>query len=228
MGTLRKYNLNKCHCEYFFETGTGLGSSLRHALHNGNFKKIFSTEIHSDTAVKAQLLFKKNRDVEIRNENSTIALKKILPTLSKSDSILFFLDAHFPGEVSEGFNYESNVPNSLTMPLKEELKLIKLIRPDSDDILIVDDLNLFEDGPFQNGNIVKNYANITKNERGLSFVEDIFSDRGIYRDYRDEGYLIIKPLDSSFTLENLPTIYRIKRSLIKNANKYLKTRIPER
>ena len=94
--------------------------------------------------------------------------------------------------------------------------------------MIVDDLNLFEDGPFQNGNIVKNYANITKKERGLSFVEDIFSDRGIYRDYRDEGYLIIKPLDSSFTLENLPTIYRIKRSLIKNANKYLKTRIPER
>ena len=128
MGTLRKYNLSQCPCEYFFETGTGLGSSLKHALHNGDFKKIFSTEIHSNTAAKAQLLFKKYRNVEIRNEKSTISLGKILPTLSKTDSILFFLDAHFPGEVSKGFKYENNEPNSLTMPLKEELKIIKSIR----------------------------------------------------------------------------------------------------
>ena len=119
MGTLRKYNLSQCPCEYFFETGTGLGSSLKHALHNGDFKKIFSTEIHSNTAAKAQLLFKKYRNVEIRNEKSTISLGKILPTLSKTDSILFFLDAHFPGEVSKGFKYENNEPNSLTMPRKK-------------------------------------------------------------------------------------------------------------
>ena len=54
MGTLRKYNLNKCHCEYFFETGTGLGSSLRHALHNGNFKKILILEIHQTTPEKEE------------------------------------------------------------------------------------------------------------------------------------------------------------------------------
>ncbi len=36
MGTLRKYELKTADCKVFFETGTGLGHSLLHALDNGN------------------------------------------------------------------------------------------------------------------------------------------------------------------------------------------------
>ena len=228
MGTLRKYNLENSGCDHFFETGTGLGSSLRHAIHNGNFKRIFSTEIHSETASKAQELFKSNPAVEIKNEISTVALNKILPSLNPSESILFFLDAHFPGEVCKDFNYLENIHNNITMPLKEELKIIKSLRSRADDILIIDDLNLYENGPFQNGNISKSYANIKMEERDLSFVGKLFNNKEISRDYRDEGYLILKPFGHSFCLKNLPTFYRFKRSLIKNANKYLGTRLLER
>jgi hypothetical protein len=228
MGTLRKYDLSSCGCIYFFETGTGLGASLRHALHNGRLKKLFSTEIHEQTAIKAQALFQNKPAVEIINENSTIALKKILPLLDPYKPILFFLDAHFPGEVSENYSYDQNVHDDVTMPLKEELKIIKTLRPTSPDILIVDDLNLYEDGPFENGNIVKSYANIKNEERDLSFVSEIFGDKNISRDFRDEGYLILKPYGSTFCLRELPMLYRLKRSLIKNANKYLKIKLEER
>lgn len=228
MGTLRKYNLKHSGCDHFFETGTGLGSSLRHAVHNGNFKRIFSTEIHTETALKAQELFKENYAVEIKNENSTVALKKILPGLKSSEPILFFLDAHFPGEVCEDFSYDENIHNNITMPLKEELKIIKSLRPNAADILIIDDLNLYENGPFQNGNISKSYANLNMKERDLSFVTELFNDKEIYRDYRDEGYLILKPLGHAFYLKNLPALYRLKRSMIKNCNKYLGTKLLER
>jgi hypothetical protein len=228
MGTLRKYDLSSCGCVYFFETGTGLGASLRHALHNGRFKKLFSTEIHKQTALKAQAIFQDKPAVQIINENSTIALKKILPLIDPLEPILFFLDAHFPGEVSENYSYDQNIHDEVTMPLKEELRIIKTIRPNSRDILIVDDLNLYENGPFDNGNIKKSYANIKDEERDLSFVSEIFEDKDISRDFRDEGYLILKPLGSTFCLRQLSPFYRLKRSLIKNANKYLKTKLEER
>lgn len=228
MGTLRKYDLSSCDCVYFFETGTGLGASLRHALHNGRLKKLFSTEIHKQTALKAQAIFQDKPAVEIINENSTIALKKILPLIDPFEPILFFLDAHFPGEVGENYSYDQNIHDDVTMPLKEELKIIKTLRPNSRDILIVDDLNLYEDGPFENGNIIKSYANIKEEERDLSFVSEIFEDKDIVRDFRDEGYLILKPLGSTFCLRKLPIFYRLTRSLIKNANKYLKTKLEER
>jgi hypothetical protein len=228
MGTLRKYDLSSCGCVYFFETGTGLGASLRHAIHNGRFTKLFSTEIHKETALKAQALFQSKPAVEIRNENSTIALKKILLSLDPLEPILFFLDAHFPGEVSENYSYDKNIHNDITMPLKEELKIIKALRATSPDILIVDDLNLYEDGPFENGNIVKSYANIKGEERDLSFIDKIFEDKDISRDYRDEGYLILKPSGSTFCLRKLPAFYRLKRSMIKNVNKYLGAQLEER
>ena len=42
MGTLRKYDLQHTKCQVFFETGTGLGHSLKHALDNGNFSTLIA------------------------------------------------------------------------------------------------------------------------------------------------------------------------------------------
>jgi hypothetical protein len=223
MGTLRKYKLNTSGCDIFFETGTGLGHSLKHALENGNFNELYSTEIHEETAKKAQKLFqnysKNIPKVNVLNTNSIDGLNQVLPTINKNQKILFYLDAHFPGEVSSNYSYEGNIPNNLTMPLKEELELIKKLRPNSGDIIIVDDLRLYEDGPYESGNIVASYANIQQDMRDLSFLESLYSDRSIERDYKDEGYLLIKPKDSLFRLKKLSQIYRLRRSLRKNFNR---------
>jgi len=221
VGTLRKYKLNTADCDIFFETGTGLGYSLKHALENANFNQLFSTEIHVKTAKRAQNLFKKNPKVTVLNTNSVTGLNKVLPTIDKNKRILFYLDAHFPGEVSSSHSYDVNVPNNLTMPLKEELELIRKLRPNSNDIIIVDDLRLYEDGPYESGNIPSNYANINQEIRDLSFLNSIYGDRTIERDYKDEGYLIIKPQGSLFSLKRLSQIYRLRRSLRRNFSRLI-------
>jgi len=221
MGTLRKYELNTADCHIFFETGTGLGYSLRHALENANFIQLFSTEIHEKTAKRAQDLFKKTPEVTVLNTSSITGLNKVLPTIDKNKKILFYLDAHFPGEVSSGHSYDANIPNNLTMPLKEELEVIIKLRPNSNDIIIVDDLRLYEDGPYESGNIPSNYANINQDVRDLSFLNLLYGDRIIERDYKDEGYLLIKPQGSLFRLQSLSQLYRFRRSLRKNFKRLL-------
>lgn len=215
MGTLRKYDLSSSGCKVFFETGTGLGHSLKHALENGKFDKVFSTEIHEPTYLRAKNYFSKHKKVQILNKDSATALEEILLKIPLSVPILFFLDAHFPGEVEGGFEYSDNRVSNISMPLKVELEMISRLRPSAKDVIIVDDLNLYEDGPFENGVINSNYANIPSSVRDLSFITSLYPEKKILRNFQDEGYLIIRPSDSFFDLKKVSQLYRLKRNLKK-------------
>lgn len=206
----------------FFEAGTELGHSLKHALENGTFSELYSTEIHDATASRAKEYFSKNEIVHILNMDSLSGLKAVLNKIPLGSPIFFFLDAHFPGEVEVGFSYADNSPNSLTMPLKEELILISSLRPNSQDVIVVDDLKLYEDGLFENGVINRNFANILSEMRSLNFVQSLYPERDISRSYQDDGYLIIKPKNSSFQLQKLSQLYRLKRNICKIKSRIFK------
>ena len=90
MGTLRKYDLQHTKCQVFFETGTGLGHSLKHALDNGNFSTLHSSEIHIPTAERASTLFASNPQVHILHSDSTTALTSILGEVPSTTPIFFF------------------------------------------------------------------------------------------------------------------------------------------
>lgn len=212
MGSLRNYSLKRVGCDVFFETGTGSGASLKHALDSRQFEKLYSAEIHRETALSAKRRFGDNPNVTILNSDSIGALSEVLPSIAANARVLFFLDAHFPGEVAKDFEgYSSTVPGSQSLPLEDELRLIKALRPLSDDLIIVDDLRIYEDGPFENGNLPANFANIPDASRHLKFVGEIFGDRSIERDYREEGYILITPRASGFRLERLSLASRITR-----------------
>jgi len=221
MGTLRKYDLQHTHCQVFFETGTGLGHSLKHALDNGNFSTLYSSEIHAPTADRASALFAPHPQVHIMHSDSTTALGSILRAVPPTSPIFFFLDAHFPGEVEVGYAYSGNIPNGVTIPLQEELQIISQLRPSTMDVIVVDDLKLYEDGPFENGQISDNFANISPSWRSLDFVHALFPDKTIEKSYLDDGYLILKPHSSNFSLKKLSAGYRIKRTIKKNVARFL-------
>jgi hypothetical protein len=107
------------------------------------------------------------------------------------------------------------------MPLEQELTLIDRLRPDSEDVIIVDDLKLYEDGDYANGNIASNFANIHDSLRNLHFLQNLFPSKVISRCYLDDGYLIIQPGDLNFELTGLNTMYRIKRTILKNYERLL-------
>jgi hypothetical protein len=171
--------------------------------------------------VRATDKFKHHPNVSIINSDSLSALHEIVPTIPKEDSILFFLDAHFPGEVEDGFDYQQNLPRDQTLPLEQELTLIDRLRPDSEDVIIVDDLKIYEDGNYANGNIVANFANIHNNLRNLDFLQSLFPRKVITRSLLDDGYLIIQPRNLNFELSALSPMYRIKRTILKNYERIL-------
>ena len=219
MGTLTKYRLDKLDCEIFFETGTGTGASLQHAICNGRFKKFYSCEIHSATYQKVNKIFSNYPAVTIINKDSIEALLYLLPQIDPNKRILFFLDAHFPGETEKEFNATDRKSDSTSLPLKRELKLIHKLRPESDDIIIIDDLRIYEDGDYENGNIPKGFANLKDSDRDLSFVDLLFPNRLISRFFSDDGYMIISPKENTLNFSKLSIFYRAKRSLMKNLRK---------
>ena len=220
MGTLTRFDISGSRCPVFIETGTGNGTSLRHVVDSADFSMAYSIEVHEMTAMRAKARFEADHKVEIIQGRSTDGLRVVFSKIPAGQDAFIFLDAHFPGEVDPDFaGYENMAPGSESIPLAEELRLIAKLREGMKDVIIVDDLNLFEEGDYENGNIDSGYANISAEDRNLDFVGELFPGHILERDRRDEGYLIIRPRDSAFGLRELSSWYRMKRSLKRHVNK---------
>ena len=172
----------------FIETGTGMGEGLGYAK-NYPFKRLHSIEYVTEIYNKVNPILSDYRTF-IYNGSSESELPKILSTEYQS-KILFWLDAHFPGADFHlnDYNFMKDLPEH--MPLERELELIKSIRDISKDIFIIDDLQLYEQGNFENYNpgFVNIYGKIGK----INF-ENIFSlTHNLFRIYRHQGFLIALP-----------------------------------
>jgi hypothetical protein len=190
MGELNQHYLENFNCNIFIETGTGKGTGLEYAC-SFPFKEIHTIEI-----VPELYEFSKNKIKDYRVKfylnNSISSLKQILPSIPKTDRILFWIDAHFPGgeDFGLGKGYGHYVYNEETMPLDKELKVIKEMRDGCKDSLIIDDLRFYENGHYQLGDI-----DIGKPKSGIAFIEQHFKNTHTFtKDFRHQGFLILKPL----------------------------------
>lgn len=220
MGTLTKYQIDSTGCNIFVETGTGSGGSLLHAYASGAFDKLYSVEIHKESAEKVMAHFAGISSVKIYNATSEDALKDIFTQISSDDRVFFFLDAHFPGEHAADFlGYDEIKGDSLTLPLETELELIRNSRPNSNDVIVVDDLRIYENGPFERGNLPDNFGGLPVEIRNIDFVNNLFGSRKIKKDYRDEGYLIISQGDDDFNFVRLTKFQRFIRNIKRRFSK---------
>lgn len=154
------------------------------------FDRIISVEIIEEIAAKARSLFKPKENVEIIHADSVSAMKDYLPLLTANT--IFWLDAHFPGADAGLADYENTNNENLRLPLNDELKLIKECRGKYQDVLILDDLRIYENGPFQNGPAPSNV--LPKGSRDSNFIYQNFEDTHyIFKSYLDEGYIILLP-----------------------------------
>jgi len=214
MGTLTKYLMTQTGCNIFVETGTGSGGSLEHAYASASFEKLYSIEIHKESAEKVMARFSQAPSVKIFNSTSEHALKEIFRILKPEDRVFFFLDAHFPGEHATDFlGYDRISTDSLTLPLENELRLICDARPNANDVIVVDDLRIYENGPYERGNLPENFGGLPADFRNIKFVDQLFGNRKVDKDFRDEGYLIISPASAQFQLKRLSPLQRMLRNL---------------
>lgn len=201
MGTLRFFNLQsmmEAHgCRSLFETGTGIGDGVAFAAYF-HFDRIWSVEIHPDIAATARDRFTDDPRIEVLNETSESALARVLPGVPRDAPILFWLDAHFPGADFglAGFNDEKD--DDRRLPLERELDLIAKLRRPCRDVLLIDDLRIYEDGPYGMGLVPAEAQTLPPERRNIDFLlRRPWSETHVLQRFREHtGYLVLTPKEA--------------------------------
>ena len=193
MGSLKNFNLPKIIAEYniryLIETGTWKGDGVAYAK-QFRFEKILSTEIVPSIANAAKERFKNSPKIEILTGNSIDIFKQRLPNLN--GNCLFWLDAHFPGAEEKINGYNDYADEDVKLPLKKEIELIRSLRKNHHDVILIDDLRIYEEGPYESGNMPEDI--LRPSEKNIDFIFQEFGNtHNIVRSYVREGYLIVTP-----------------------------------
>lgn len=159
----------------FVETGCFQGNSLKYA--SKLFNKLFSCDI--DPAMVA--LCSNIPNTTIKVGTSLEFLEQILPELER-DNVMFYLDAHLPDCTKINDSWESS---DLNFPLIDELAIINKYRKGRRDVIICDDLRMYEDGPFTGGN----WADRSRYSVDLSFLTQY--NYHVMKFYNQEGYILL-------------------------------------
>jgi hypothetical protein len=103
---------------------------------------------------------------------------------------LFFLDAHFPGADFGYKTYEEEKNKDIRIPLEKELETLKKFKFINKSYLIIDDLRIYEDGPFENGIWDKRFLLGGEN---IDFIYYYKETHFIEKNYQKQGFIILKP-----------------------------------
>jgi len=180
----------------FVETGTGMGESLNHILSITNDIDIHTIELMD---VLYENLVSNYGNVECVNlikGYSHEEIVKLIPNL-KEGPALFWHDAHFPGADFriDGATYTSEKDPIKRIPLESELRaVVSSGRDISKDIFVIDDLRVYKDGPYQEGNWEHRKVAGADN---CDFVYELFDKTHyIIESYIAQGFLILFPIDT--------------------------------
>jgi hypothetical protein len=120
------------HSTEFVETGTFLGEMVS-ALRNV-FKQIYSIELETQLATRAQQHFHQFNHIKIIQGDSAHILPKLIKELNTQNPI-FWLDGHYSGGIT--------AKGDKTTPIEEELESIASAKNISKEIVLIDDARLF-------------------------------------------------------------------------------------
>ncbi len=207
MGSIKRFHIARIkkefNCNYFFETGTWKGDGVAYAQQFG-FDHIYSSEIIPEIANRAKKRFQNDKNIEILTGNSTDILKNTLASIP--GNCIFWLDAHFPGAEEGLEKYNAFEDETIKLPLEEEILAIKRLREGFKDVILIDDLRIYETGPFDSGNLPEGI--LPPKVRTTSFIDQTFGQsHSILKSFKDEGYIMI--VDKQAYQESLS-----KRSII--------------
>jgi hypothetical protein len=176
----------------FIETGTGIGDSLDFM---SKFKDInlYSVELMDELYDVLIEKFKAHNNITLIKGFSTAEVKKLLNIIS-SEPTIFWLDAHFPGADFNirGLSYDSKIENSIRLPLEDELRAIANgTRDVKNDVIVIDDLRIYKDGPYEGGVW---HERDTLGCSNIDFVKELFCEtHTAYESYCQQGYITLIP-----------------------------------
>jgi len=185
--------LQRANIDNFIETGTCYGYAVQHMLDTSDIKNIMSIEIEPELYEMCCCKFADEPRVKLHCGHSPEILNNILPI---KGSTLWWLDAHFPGADANPPLKEIHTTTDLEerCPLEKELTVIYDNGDYENDYFIIDDLRVYEDGPFQSGIWPDRHI---YGRDGIDFIYNMFDrTHTIKKLYNDEGYIIMLPKDN--------------------------------
>ncbi len=185
----------------FVETGTGAAEVVRSISSIKSDLNIHTIEIIEEIFNKNKISHSYLTNVNWHLGQSSEVMPEILPQLE--GNTLFWLDAHFPGADFGLASYGDEEDLDTRLPLRSELEIIVKGRDVSNDVFVIDDLRVYEDGPFETGNWAE--RNLYGGD-GIAFIEDLFEDTHfVVRSYNKQGFVILLPVskDLGDEAENL-------------------------
>jgi len=180
----------------FVETGTGIGEVVQSVCEVESTLTIHTVEILKEIYSKNLINFSYLKNVTWHLGQSSDILPTIIPILK--GNTLFWMDAHFPGADFGLASYGDEKDMNKRLPLQTELDIIVSSKEVSNDVFVIDDLRIYEDGPFEEGNWEdrKKYGG-----DGIGFIEEMFDDTHyIVKSYNKQGFVILLPV--SRNIEN--------------------------
>ena len=142
--------LFRSQADTFFETGTGFGLGVQVAR-TVPFRQIFSVEIVAAEVERIRPAFSSDRRVQLLIGKSIDVMQQLLPKIP--GNMIFWLDAHFPGAHHHIQGYDAEKDLDTRLPLERELTLIKQLRQGKRDVILIDDLRIYEKDNFEWGNL---------------------------------------------------------------------------
>lgn len=171
--------------QYFVETGVGQCESLFHVARNHPFVAYYSCDWDEIMVRGSRWRLRDDPRVLIIHARSTNFLQMVLGWMPASMPCFFWLDAHFPGT--------GHPDEKLRLPLQDELEIIANMRREGRDVIAIDDLRLFDQGPFEEP-LQDDLREWAAAEKGIGFVYDTLArTHDIACFYDGGGYVLATP-----------------------------------
>lgn len=185
----------------FVETGTGAAEVVRDISEINEKLNVHTIEIIPEIYEKNTISYSYLNNVTWHLGQSSDILPEIVSQMNTPT--LFWLDAHFPGADFGLASYGDEPDLEKRLPLKSELEKIVNNKDVTNDVFVIDDLRIYEDGPFEDGS----WKDRTKyGGDGIEFIDELFEDSHyVVKSYNKQGFIILFPLNKDIDneVENL-------------------------
>ena len=181
----------------FVETGTGQAEVVQTVVEADDSLNVHTIEVIPEIYDKNKINFSYLKDVNWHLGTSFDILPEILPDLK--GTTLFWMDAHFPGADFGLSSYGDEKDDDKRLPLKKELETIVENRDVTNDVFVIDDLRIYEDGPFGDGNWEdrEKYGG-----DGIEFIEELFDETHyVVKSYNAQGSILLFPVSKEIENE---------------------------
>lgn len=191
---IRNFNISN-----FVETGVGDGTSMQEVFNLNLVKNFYGIELDKNMCIKLENS-ELGKHVVLYNGYSKDEIFPLLKALNDKPT-LFWLDAHFPDSDYNGAPYDSEKDENKRIPLSAELEAICSNRNILNDIIIIDDLRIYIDGPFETGSWA---FRSTAGADGYDFVKRLLNKtHRLIQSFKDQGYLLAFPINTSVDIINI-------------------------